>query len=136
MYISGTLSDLAGQSMQVERERERDAAVEFARMLWESGIPKICMENPKSQLSTLLAPKTQTIHPWQFGHPEFKETWLWLKGLPPLKPTQELPPPQRGTEEFKKWERVFRMGRSPNRSAERSRTYLGIAEAMAEQWGA
>lgn len=118
-----------------ERAAKRAAAVEFARKLWECRIPRIAMENPKSQLSTMLAPKSQTIHPWQFGHEEFKETWLWLKNLPQLKPTDELIPPGRNHPDREKWERVWRMPPSADRKAMRSRTYQGIADAMAAQWG-
>lgn len=118
-----------------KRAAKRAAAVEFARKLWECDIPKIGMENPKSQLSTLLAPKTQTIHPWQFGHEEFKETWLWLKNLPKLIPTDELITPGKYHPDREKWERVWRMPPGKDRKAMRSRTYQGIADAMAEQWG-
>ena len=119
------------------RAAEREKAVEFARKLWEADIPRIALENPKSQLSTMMAPKSQTIHPWQFGHEEFKETWLWLKNLPPLKPTNLLTPPTKAVEpdRFKAWEKVFRMGRKSTRTIDRSRTYQGIADAMAWQWG-
>jgi len=58
-------------------------AVAFFKALWNAPIARICLENPMSMASTLVAPKTQTIHPWQFGHGECKTTWLWLKNLPP-----------------------------------------------------
>jgi hypothetical protein len=69
---------------------------------------------------------TQTIQPWQFGHGETKATCLWLKNLPPLEPTNIV----EGREQ-----RVFRMAPGPNRKRDRSRTFEGIAEAMAQQWG-
>lgn len=108
------------------RQQQRDLAIAFAVSLWKAQIPKIALENPKSLLSTHLAPKTQTIHPWEFGHGETKETWLWLKNLPPLKPTNIV----EGREA-----RVWKMPPSATREKDRSRTYTGIAEAMAAQWG-
>ena len=110
-----------------ERAKQREIAVEFAKTLWISKIPRICLENPKSILTTRMCKKHQTIHPWQFGHGETKTTWLWLKNLPPLKPTNIV----EGREQ-----KIFKMSPGPNRSKDRSRTYPGIANAMAEQWGA
>jgi len=116
------------------RLQEREKAVEFAKTLWESKIERICLEQPKSILTTRMAPKSQTIHPWQFGHPEQKTTWLWLKNLEPLIPTRIvydemmlLPKNER--------ERVFHMSPGDDRSDERSVTYEGVARAMADQWG-
>ncbi len=115
------------------RLEQRRLAVAFATDLWTSDVKHIALEQPKSMLSTLMAPKSQTIHPWQFGHPEQKETWLWLKNLPKLVPTNDvyeqmmrLPKKDR--------ERVFYSSPGDNRSRDRSATYEGIAEAMAEQW--
>ena len=119
-----------------ERAKLREDAVAFATALWNAPIPRIAIENPKSQLSTMMAPKSQTIHPWQYGHREMKETWLWLKGLPQLKPTNIVgPPPSKESPERKDWERIWRMPPGPDRAKARSRTYQGVAEAMAEQWG-
>lgn len=71
--------------------------------------------------------KSQVIHPWQFGHGECKETWLWIYGLTPLVPTDIVS----GREQ-----RIFKMPPSPDRGKLRSKTYTGIAKAMAAQWGA
>jgi len=109
-----------------ERMRKQREAVEFARRLWEAFIPRICLENPRSVLMTQLAPATQQIHPWQFGHGERKETFLWLKNLPPLLPTDIV----EGREP-----RVHREAPGPEREKNRSRSYPGIAAAMADQWG-
>lgn len=79
--------------------------------------------------------KRHFTQPWWFGHPEFKATGWELIGLPPLCPTNKLIPPKPGTEEHKKWSRVHRMPPGPDRWKERSRTFEGIAAAMAEQWG-
>lgn len=109
-------------------------AVDFFRALLDAPIPKRCLENPMSRASTLVAPKSQTIHPWQFGHPEKKTTWLWLRGLPKLRPTkivwgEMLKLPKR------KQERIWSMPPGEEREKLRSITFSGIAEAMAQQWG-
>lgn len=86
-------------------------------------------------LGTKIGKRTQTIQPYKFGHKEQKETWLWLHGLPPLKSTKnvyeqmmKLPRKHR--------ERLYYLSPGPGRAKERSRTFTGIADAMAEQWGA
>lgn len=104
---------------------EQRAALDFVRLLMAAPIPRIAIENPVSIISSRIRPADQTIHPWQFGHGETKATCLWLKNLPPLRPTCVV----EGREA-----RVHRMPQSPNRWRERSRTYSGIAAAMADQW--
>lgn len=110
-------------------------ALDFVRTLMAAPIPRICIENPISIISSKIRKPEQIIQPWMFGHPEQKATCLWLKGLEPLKPTNDvfahmmtLPKSER--------ERVHRMPPGPDRWKERSRTFPGIAAAMAEQWGA
>lgn len=105
---------------------EQQEALEFVRMLLDAPVPKICLENPVSIISTRIRKPSQVIQPWMFGHGETKATCLWLKGLPKLRPTN----PVDGRKP-----RVHHMPPSPNRWKERSRTYEGIALAMAEQWG-
>lgn len=105
---------------------EQEDAMEFVRLLLAAPIPKICLENPVSIISTRIRKPDQIIQPWQFGHGETKATCLWLKGLPNLIPTNIV----EGREA-----RVHRMPPGPNRWRERSRTYSGVAQAMAEQWG-
>lgn len=112
-----------------DRWARMGAAAAFFLALWSAPVPHICIENPimlghPRRLFGIPAP-TQTIQPWQFGHGETKATCLWLRNLPPLLPTSEVD----GREQ-----RVFRMAPGPNRKADRSRTYEGIAAAMAEQW--
>lgn len=102
------------------------AALDFVRCLIDAPIPHICIENPISIISSAIRKPDQIIQPWQFGHGETKATCLWLKGLPPLVPTNIVD----GRES-----RVHRMAPSPDRWKERSRTYQGIANAMAAQWG-
>lgn len=104
----------------------QQAAVSFFLRLAKSGIPMIAIENPVCIMSSLWRKPDQVIQPWQFGHGETKATCLWLKGLPPLVPTNIVD----GREN-----RVHLMPPSPDRWKERSRTYSGIAQAMAEQWG-
>lgn len=119
------------------RHEEVTKAVEFAKALWNSPIKKKALENPVGRLSTLWMPPSQTIQPWQFGHPEFKGTCLWLQNLPNLEYTDVLTPPDKDTdpEEFKRWSKVHNMTPGPLRWKERSKTYDGIARAMASQWG-
>jgi len=99
------------------------------------GIPRIALENPVGRISTAYRRPDQTIQPWQFGHPESKGTCLWLKGLPPLRPTNILKLPDRGYWDNQTPSGQNKLGPSPERARNRSRTYTGIAAAMAEQWG-
>lgn len=109
-------------------------AAEFFRLLLDCDIPRRCIENPMSRASTLVAPKSQTIHPWQFGHPEQKTTWLWLRNLPPLEPTDNVYDRMMALPKRER-ERIWSMPPGPEREKMRSVTYSGIAKAMAEQWG-
>ena len=104
----------------------QQAAIDFFMALVNSPIQRIAIENPIGIMSRLHRKPDQIIQPWQFGHGEVKATCLWLKSLPPLVPTSVVS----GREP-----RVWKMGPSPERAQERSRTYAGIAEAMAAQWG-
>jgi hypothetical protein len=104
---------------------EQAEALEFVRMLLNAPIPRIALENPVSIISSRIRKPDQVIQPWQFGHGETKATCLWLKGLPKLTPTDIVA----GREA-----KVHRMPPGPNRWKDRSRTYEGIANAMAEQY--
>lgn len=101
-------------------------ALEFVQHLLDAPIPHIALENPISIISSKIRKPDQIIQPWQFGHGETKATCLWLKNLPKLVPTDVVD----GREA-----RVHRMPPGPNRWKERSRTFQGIADAMATQWG-
>jgi hypothetical protein len=103
----------------------QDEALDFVRLLLDAPIPKIALENPVSIISSRIRKPDQIIQPWQFGHGETKATCLWLKGLPKLEPTNIV----EGRDD-----RIHKMPPSPNRWKERSRTYEGIAQAMAAQW--
>lgn len=109
-----------------DKQIEQQEALEFVAMLLDAPIPHIALENPVGVISTRIRKPDQIIQPWQFGHGETKATCLWLKNLPPLEPTNVV----EGREA-----RVWKMGPSPERSALRSLTYQGIADAMAQQWG-
>ncbi len=108
------------------RKAKMEAATEFFDALYNAPISKICVENPIPHKHANLYPYDQIIQPWQFGHGETKATCLWLKGLPPLTPTRVVAG-RKG--------KIHLMSPGPNRGRERSRTYAGIARAMAKQWG-
>lgn len=122
---------------QPERWESMREGAEFFKRLLNAPIPKIAVENPiqhKYAREIIGAKQSQVIQPWMFGHPEQKATCLWLKNLPLLVPTNNvkeammrLPDNQR--------QRLHYLPPSPQREAERSRTFQGIATAMAEQWG-
>lgn len=105
---------------------EQVIALDFVRLLLNSSIKKIALENPISVISSKIRKPDQIIQPWQFGHGETKATCLWLKNLPKLIPTNIVD----GREA-----RVHKMPPSPDRWKLRSTTYQGIADAMALQWG-
>jgi hypothetical protein len=108
-----------------DKQVEQAEALSFVRFLLDAPVEHIALENPVSIISTRIRRPTQVIQPWQFGHGETKATCLWLKNLPPLTPTDIV----EGREN-----KVHRMPPGPNRWKERSRTYSGIASAMATQW--
>lgn len=108
-----------------KKQKEQRESLEFVRKLLESPVPHIALENPISIISTHIRKPDQIIQPWMFGHGETKATCLWLKDLPKLVPTNIV----EGREN-----KVHKMPPSPNRWRERSRTFSGIAEAMATQW--
>jgi site-specific DNA-cytosine methylase len=108
-----------------DKRTEQAEALRFVRMLLDAPVPHIALENPVSIISSHVRKPDQTFQPWQFGHGEVKRTCLWLKGLPKLQPTDIVD----GREA-----RVWKMGPSPDRWRERSRTFQGVADAMADQW--
>lgn len=105
---------------------EQREAVAFVLLIARANAPRIAIENPIGLLSTVWRKPDQIIQPWMFGHGETKATCLWLHGLPRLVPTDIVP----GREA-----RVHKMAPGPARARERSRTYTGLAQAMAAQWG-
>lgn len=119
-----------GKSLQ-QIWRELDDAADLFSAFWTAPIERVCIENPvmhrhaKARIAEY-RPPAQSVQPWQFGHGETKRTCLWLRGLPPLTPTNIVD----GREQ-----RIHRMPPSPDRWRERSRFFPGIADAMADQWG-
>lgn len=117
-----------------DKGEEQEAALAFFLAFLNAPIPQIAVENPVSVAATRICPPTQVVHPYWFGDPEQKTTCWWLKALPPLVPTDycearmaKLPDRER--------RRVFHMPPSADRGRERSRSFPGMARAMAEQWG-
>ena len=97
-------------------------------------IPKVAIENPVGIMSKIYRNPDQIIQPWMFGHPETKATCLWLKGLPLLAKTNDVSKEMETLSNAEK-NRIHHMAPSPERSKLRSKTYQGIAKAMAYQWG-
>lgn len=117
---------VSGARWFAKKVREQSAALEFVRVLMSCCVPRIALENPVSVISSRLRRPDQVIQPWQFGHGETKATCLWLQNLPKLVATDVVPG---------RVARVHRLPPGPDRWRERSRTFEGIASAMACQWG-
>tara|TARA_R100001463_G_scaffold91664_1_gene146360 strand:- start:39 stop:650 length:612 start_codon:yes stop_codon:yes gene_type:complete len=117
----------------------QQAALDFVEKLWAAPIPHIAIENPVSIISTQtsLGRCTQSIQPYQFGHPESKRTCFWLKNLPKLQHTNVLELPERGYWDNQTPSRQNNASGTKDkpRWAVRSKTYEGIAKAIASQWG-
>lgn len=127
-------SGLHWNTRRPERAALTEEALDFVRLLLEAPVPHIALENPVGCISSRIRKPDQIIQPWQFGHPESKATCLWLKNLPALLPTDVLTKPESG-----RWENQTASGQnklppSDDRWKLRSKTYLGIARAMAVQW--
>lgn len=116
----------SGARWWAQRQQEQHAALRFVQTLLEAPIPRIALENPEGKIGSAIRHHDQMIHPWEYGEEEEKKTCLWLKGLPLLQPTKLM---------AKREQKIWRMGQSKTRSRNRSRTYSGIAAAMAQQWG-
>ncbi len=116
----------SGAAYFKDRVHEQCEALGFVKLLMGAPIPRICIENPRSVISSRIRPADQTFQPWHFGHGERKQTCLWLKGLPKLVPTRIVA----GREQVNRW-----YSPGPDRWKNRSRTYPGVADAMAKQWG-
>lgn len=121
-----------------EMWQELDEGAAFYRTLRDAPIPRKAIENPimhKYARERIAPGRRQVVQPWWFGDPAFKATGFELIGLPDLVPTNKLTRPEKGTPEHKAWSKVHRASPGPNRWKERSRTFPGIAAAMAAQWG-
>ena len=119
-----------GGKLNEERYKKGIAAKEFFLSFLNADCPRIAVENPVSSRIFEMPPHTQEIQPWQFGHPVQKKTRLWLRGLPPLKPT-DVVQYECGCHEDGTW--FMRGGK--DRQKNRAKTFPGLAAAMAEQWG-
>lgn len=118
--------------------RELDRAAALFRDFWNAPVDRICIENPVPHghaIKRIGVKYSQTIQPYQFGHPESKRTCLWLKNLPLLRSTKVLKKPSVGYWDNQTPSGQNKLGPSKDRWKQRSRTYEGVAEAMAEQWG-
>lgn len=127
-----------------DKKLEQAEALDFVRALMNVPVEFTAIENPVSVISSKIRKPDQIIQPWQFGHAETKTTCLWLKNLPALNYTDVVEPDfmRKSNGEYytdkkgKKYSRIHFMSRNhPDRAKERSRTYEGIAKAMAQQWG-
>lgn len=120
------------------REQQRKDAIEFVKQIFNSNIQRIAIENPLGVLSSAWQQPTQIIQPYQFGDPHRKTTCLWLKNLPKLKPTKIVKPKLVMCADGKMYSAyhvdTFNLPKDI-RAKERSRTFQGIADAMAAQWG-
>ena len=129
---------VSGAAWFYKKQKEQRKALTFVRTLLKAPIPRIALENPVSIISTRIRKPDQIIQPYQFGDPVKKTTCLWLKNLPKLKPTRIVEPEittLKTGAKFSTWDYKISMNHK-ERSHLRSRTFKGIAEAMAEQWGA
>lgn len=108
-----------------DKQQEQKESLEFVELLMNAPIKQIAIENPISIISSRIRKPDQIIQPWMFGHGETKATCLWLKNLPKLQPTNIV----EGREA-----RIHKLPPSPDRWKIRSKTYQGIADAMAQQW--
>jgi hypothetical protein len=138
-YLAG--SGLHWNKRITGRINKTEEALIFVKKLLNANVPYIALENPVGIISTAIRKPDQIIQPWQFGHPESKTTCLWLKGLPVLEPTNVLTPTRYQANGRPQWENMTpsgqnKLGPSDDRWKNRSITYQGFADAMADQWGA
>lgn len=126
-------SGLHHMNRDESRQQKHDEAIEFAAKFLNANIKHKCIEQPRSSLRRYKL-ETQRIQPWQYGDDASKETWLWLTNLPLLRPTTIIAPRKVG--KYSRWGNQADSGHPlANTSEDRSRTFPGVAEAMADQWG-
>jgi hypothetical protein len=132
-------TDLANSGAKWFEQKRADGrqqtALDFVKFLMDAPIEKIAIENPIGVISSYIRKPDQIIQPYMFGHEATKTTCLWLKNLPPLTPTNIVGKGERhitkGGNSLPTW---YNLPPSPTRWRERSRTFTGIAQAMAQQW--
>jgi hypothetical protein len=132
-YLS--VSGLHWNGRVAGRAEKTEEALDFVRKLMYAPVARIAIENPVSCISTRICKPDQVIQPWYFGEDASKKTCLWLKNLPPLVDTNRLPGDHKTRRANQTPSGQNKLGPSPDRWKERSRTYQGIADAMAAQWG-
>ena len=118
---------------------EFELGVELFTTCWRAPIPRVAIENPEMNdlardRMPIDLPAPQMVQPFWFGEPAYKNTGWYLRGLPRLTETDRLPEPERGSDEWKRWNRIHRMTPGPERARERSRSFPGMASAAADQW--
>jgi len=118
---------VSGSRWFKDKQPQQAEALEFVRWIMALPVPRLALENPVSIISSRIRKPDQIIQPWQFGHGETKATCLWLRGLPKLVPTNIVEG---------RAAKVHKCPPGPDRWKIRSKTYQGVAEAMADQWGA
>ena len=124
-------------SRNEDRWQKKEAALKFVKALMDAPIDKIAIENPISMISSEIRKPEQIIQPWQFGHPLAKATCLWLKNLPKLQPTDIVEPEYVTSGTGRKWSKWFwetSLVPYKDRGKARSKTFEGIAKAIADQW--
>jgi len=117
------------------RVQDREDAAAFFMALYNAPVPRIAVENPVGVMSSRFRKPDQVIQPWQFGHGETKATCLWLRNLRRLTPTHLRDDMFAPAEPEEREQRLHKLTPGPDRWKERSRTFAGIAAAMADQWG-
>jgi hypothetical protein len=115
----------SGTLVGSERRKAREEAIEFFMKLYNCKIPKVAIENPIGVMSSRFRKPNQVLQPWMFGHGETKATCLWFRNLPELKPTDMVDG---------RVQRLHLLPKTADRATLRSKTYPGIAKAMATQW--
>lgn len=124
------------ESMQAEFENGVDLFI----ACWRAPVEHVAIENPvmhdlaRARMPADV-PSPHVVQPFWFGHPEYKATGWYLRNLPQLVETDRLPEPEHGGDEWKAWNRVWRMSPGGDRGKERSRFFAGMGDAMADQWG-
>jgi hypothetical protein len=127
-----------------DRKLKREWAKDFFMKLYNSPIRKICIENPVGYMNTVFRKPDQVVQPYFFGDPHVKGTCLWLNNLLPLMYQKNIPKPEPLTVQYRKPSKYYKGGEEKKRyftdaqtrdPHERSRTFQGIADAMADQWG-
>lgn len=120
-----------------KKQKEQKEALKFVQMIFDYDCEYLCIENPVSVISSKIKKPTQYIQPWEHGHPVSKKTGLWLKGLPKLESSKIVQPEYitlKDGKRYSKWYYKTSCLPQKERSKARSKTFTGIASAIADQW--